>query len=50
MKAVVWADAFQTVVMAVGVIVALIAAAVVAGGPSQVWRIASENGRTQALE
>jgi Na+/proline symporter len=50
MRAVVWTDAFQTVVIVCGVIMTIISATVVAGGPVQVWRIGSENHRTPPPE
>ncbi|XP_018008624.1 sodium-coupled monocarboxylate transporter 1 [Hyalella azteca] len=50
MKAVVWTDAFQTLIIILGVIVATICAVVFAGGPAAVWSVASEHGRTQGLD
>ncbi|KAF2356272.1 Sodium/solute symporter [Trinorchestia longiramus] len=50
MKAVVWTDAFQAILLTLGVIVALISATVVAGGPAQVWKTASEHGRTELFD
>ncbi|KAA0197667.1 hypothetical protein HAZT_HAZT000605 [Hyalella azteca] len=50
MKAVVWTDVFQTIVIVLGVIVIVISTTVIAGGPVQVWRIGSEYHRTDALE
>ncbi|XP_047737454.1 sodium-coupled monocarboxylate transporter 2-like [Hyalella azteca] len=50
MKAVVWTDVFQTIVIVLGVIVIVISTTVIAGGPVQVWRIGSEYHRTDALD
>ncbi|XP_071487040.1 sodium-coupled monocarboxylate transporter 1-like [Diadema antillarum] len=45
MKAVLWTDAFQTFVMAAGVIAVIIVGCIEVGGLDEVWRIASEGGR-----
>ncbi|KAF2353758.1 Sodium/solute symporter [Trinorchestia longiramus] len=50
MKAVVWTDAFQAIFLILGVIISIILATVVAGGPAQVWRTASEHGRADAFD
>lgn len=49
LKAVVWTDAVQTVIIIISVLVATVAAIVQAGGLGQVWAIASAHGRTAGL-
>jgi len=49
MKAVVWTDAIQTMIIVLGVIVATISAIIHAGGFGQVFEIASKYRRTDAL-
>ena len=41
----IWSDAFQSIVMVVGVVVVCVAATVQIGGPQETWRIAEEGGR-----
>ncbi|XP_018019225.2 sodium-coupled monocarboxylate transporter 1 [Hyalella azteca] len=50
LKAVVWTDTFQTVVIILGILVAVIFAVIEVGGMDDVWRIGSENGRTDMLD
>ncbi|CAH1799507.1 unnamed protein product [Owenia fusiformis] len=45
MKAVVWVDALQSVVMLAGMMAVAIQGSIRVGGISKVWRIAEENGR-----
>lgn len=45
LKAVVWTDAFQMVVMVVGFLSVLIEGTIQNGGPSEVWKIASNGSR-----
>ncbi|XP_069104824.1 sodium-coupled monocarboxylate transporter 1-like [Argopecten irradians] len=45
LKAVIWTDVFQAVVMYTGMAAILIKGSIDAGGVSETWRIASENGR-----
>lgn len=48
LKAVIWADVFQMVLMVSGVLLVTVMACIDAGGISNTWRIASEGGRTYA--
>ncbi|XP_052071088.1 sodium-dependent multivitamin transporter-like [Mytilus californianus] len=50
MKAVLWTDCFQAVLMLTGVIVTLIWGSIKAGGMSEVWRIAGEHERIKFIE
>ncbi|KAF2348380.1 Sodium/solute symporter [Trinorchestia longiramus] len=50
LKAVVWTDVFQTVIIIAGVLVATGFAVSGVGGFDDVWRIGSENGRTDVLD
>ncbi|XP_041373436.1 sodium-coupled monocarboxylate transporter 1-like [Gigantopelta aegis] len=45
MKAVIWTDVFQTVIMLAGMLAVLIQACIKVGGISEVWRICEEGGR-----
>ncbi|XP_052069320.1 sodium-coupled monocarboxylate transporter 1-like [Mytilus californianus] len=45
MKAVLWTDSFQAVLMLTGILVTLILGTVKVGGIAAVWKIADENGR-----
>jgi len=45
LKAVIWTDVFQAVVMTMGILAILIKGTMEAGGPSEVWRKADEGGR-----
>ena len=45
MRAVLWADTLQTLVMAIGLLALLIRGCVVLGGVSNVWTIAQQQGR-----
>ncbi|CAG2223366.1 SLC5A6 [Mytilus edulis] len=45
MKAVLWTDSFQAVLMLTGIVVTLILGSVKVGGMSAVWKIADEYGR-----
>ncbi|XP_071129765.1 sodium-dependent multivitamin transporter-like [Mytilus edulis] len=50
MKAVLWTDCFQAVLMFIGVIVTLIWGFIKAGGMSEVWRIAEEHERIKFID
>ena len=50
MKAVLWADAFQGVVMLIGVVVIVVLATGRIGGIEEVWRLAEEGGRIMWFE
>jgi len=50
LKAVVWTDAFQTILIIFGVVLAAVTSLVQAGGLGEAWRIASQSGRTEALD
>ncbi|XP_076074013.1 sodium-dependent multivitamin transporter-like [Mytilus galloprovincialis] len=50
MKAVLWTDCFQAVLMFIGVIVTLIWGSIKAGGMSEVWRIAGEHERIKFID
>lgn len=45
MKAVIWADTIQMAIMICGLLGVVIQGLIVIGGPTEVWRIASEGGR-----
>ncbi|CAG0923888.1 unnamed protein product [Notodromas monacha] len=45
LRAVVWTDAFQVVVMFLGLLVIIVYGTIQVGGAGEVWRIASENDR-----
>ncbi|KAF2356271.1 Sodium/solute symporter [Trinorchestia longiramus] len=47
MKAVVWTDFFQTIILIIGLILITTSSFVKAGGLLNVWRIARENGRLE---
>lgn len=49
MKAVVWTDVLQSILMVAGVLVVTASAIVEAGGLGSVWTIATEHGRTDAI-
>ena len=46
MKAVVWTDAVQLVIMVFGVLMVTISAIIIAGGFNQIIEIGKEHGRT----
>lgn len=50
LKAVVWTDAFQMVVMVVGFLSVLIEGTIQNGGPSEVWKIASNGSRLDIVD
>lgn len=50
MKAVLWTDCFQAVLMFIGVTTTLIWGSIKVGGISEIWRIAQENGRIKLDE
>jgi len=50
LKAVLWTDTLQFLIMIVGCIVLLIFGTVKAGGPSEVWRVNKLSGRLDILE
>ncbi|XP_036400147.1 sodium-coupled monocarboxylate transporter 2 [Megalops cyprinoides] len=50
LKAVVWTDAFQMVVMVVGFLTVLIQGAMTAGGPGEVWKTAQRGSRLQIFD
>lgn len=45
MKAVMWTDSFQTIMMIMGLLIVLIKGSMEVGGFGNAWNIASENGR-----
>ncbi|XP_033752712.1 sodium-coupled monocarboxylate transporter 1-like [Pecten maximus] len=47
MRAVIWTDVFQTIVMVAGMIAVLIQGSIQIGGLSEVWKIAYENDRIE---
>uniref|UniRef100_UPI00398F4ACD solute carrier family 5 member 6a n=1 Tax=Pristiophorus japonicus TaxID=55135 RepID=UPI00398F4ACD len=49
LKAVIWTDVFQTMVMFSGQLAVIIIGAKQAGGLSEVWRIAGENGKIAGI-
>ena len=49
MKAVVWTDALQTIVIIIGVVLSFIAAMVRAGGITNVFDIGAAHGRVNAI-
>ncbi|KAH9512752.1 Sodium-dependent multivitamin transporter [Bulinus truncatus] len=49
LKAVIWTDVFQAVVMFTGIFAILIKGTIDAGGPKAVWEIAEEGGRLNFL-
>ena len=50
MKAVLWADTFQVLVMFAGIIAILIEGTKALGGIDKAWDIANKNGRIVILE
>ncbi|KAA0188432.1 hypothetical protein HAZT_HAZT003614 [Hyalella azteca] len=50
LKAVVWADAFQMVLMTAGVLLVTVMSCVEVGGVQKVWQVAYQGGRTEGLE
>lgn len=50
LKAVVWTDAFQMVVMVVGFLTVLIQGSIRAGGIESVWSTSHAGGRLQVFE
>ncbi|XP_076438364.1 sodium-coupled monocarboxylate transporter 1-like isoform X2 [Babylonia areolata] len=50
LKAVVWTDVFQTIVMLAGILTVLVMASIDLGGWSAVWQICSEGGRIQFFD
>ncbi|XP_078071328.1 solute carrier family 5 member 6a [Mustelus asterias] len=50
LKAVIWTDVFQTLVMFSGQLAVIIIGARQAGGISEVWRIAKENGKIAGID
>lgn len=50
MKAVLWADTFQVVMMIAGMLAALIQGCIELGGFSKAWDIADQSGRIQFWE
>ena len=50
MKAVLWTDTFQVVMMISGVLAALIQGSIELGGFSKAWDIAAQSGRIQFSE
>lgn len=47
MKAVLWTDAFQVIMMIVGVLATLIQGSIEVGGFAKAWEIASDNERVR---
>ncbi|GFR94812.1 sodium-coupled monocarboxylate transporter 1 [Elysia marginata] len=45
MKAVIWSDVFQAVIMLTGIFAILIQGTLNVGGPGEVWNMASSGGR-----
>ena len=45
MKAVVWTDTFQAIIIVVGLLAVLIRGSIVTGGFAQAWKLADERGR-----
>ncbi len=45
MKAVLWADMAQTIVMVAGLVAVLVRGCMLVGGLGEVWRIANEDDR-----
>ncbi|XP_046571797.1 sodium-dependent multivitamin transporter-like isoform X2 [Haliotis rubra] len=50
LKAVIWTDVFQAVIMFTGVVAILIKGTVQVGGPSEVWRRANNGGRNNLFK
>lgn len=50
MKAVVWTDSLQLIIMFAGMFTLLITGSNKVGGLGEVWRIANENGRIRFFE
>lgn len=50
MKAVVWTDSLQTVIMATGVLLVFITSLVESGGIQRAWEIGTEHRRTDIFE
>ncbi|XP_071811310.1 sodium-coupled monocarboxylate transporter 1-like [Apostichopus japonicus] len=49
-KAVIWTDVFQAILMIVGTIMMIIAGTIQIGGPAEGWRRGAEGGRTQLID
>ena len=49
-KAVIWTDVFQAVVMLMGFLAVTIQGSIDLGGFSNAWRIAEENGRIDFIQ
>ncbi|KAL5004656.1 hypothetical protein ScPMuIL_018112, partial [Solemya velum] len=49
-KAVIWTDVFQSLVMFLGIFAILIKGTMVAGGPSKVWNINANSGRLKLFD
>ena len=49
-KAVIWTDVFQAVVMVMGFLVVTIEGSIQLGGYAKVWEICAENGRIDFLQ
>ena len=50
LKAVIWADVFQTLVMFAGQFAVIAVGIHQAGGPAEVWRKARDGGRISGIE
>lgn len=50
MKAVLWTDTLQLIIMFVGIIGVFIAGVVHGGGPAEIYRVAKLSGRLDVLE
>ena len=50
LKAVVWTDAFQTVIIILGILITTATATINAGGVEEVWAVAMRHGRINAFE
>ncbi|XP_018024215.1 sodium-coupled monocarboxylate transporter 2 [Hyalella azteca] len=50
LKAVVWADAFQMLLMTAGVLLVTVMSCVEVGGVQKVWQVAYQGGRTEGLD
>ena len=50
MKAVVWTNVFQAVVMLMGFLAVVIEGCIRLGGYAELWRICAENGRIDFLQ
>ena len=50
MKAVIWTDTFQALIIFIGLLAVLIKGSIVEGGFDKAWEIADQNGRINFLE